>query len=188
MNIVSQWQRPRWSSFNSSSNSHAQSHSGAKRGHDQRRDETRTANSNTKKTSLALPRIVDVLTVNLLCLLEGVAAIRLYHRQQRVVVHSSCSPSSCMLDKVTSMAATEVLTAIRSSVNRIRRPVLPLDVEDTATFYYTRSIRIASTSVGILAHLIRCWWYLVLLGPGAKMMLRRHLFELMNKLLLYEQV
>mmetsp|Transcript_11946 Transcript_11946/g.20970 ORF Transcript_11946/g.20970 Transcript_11946/m.20970 type:complete len:109 (+) Transcript_11946:284-610(+) len=55
-------------------------------------DETRIAanNSNTKNVLLPLPPIGDVLTVNLLRLLEGAAAIRLHHLQQQPV----SSPSS----------------------------------------------------------------------------------------------
>ena len=99
-----------------------------------------------------------------------------------------------MLDRVASMAATEVLTEVRSSVHP-RELLLPLDVEDAATFYYnekqyTDCIR-SSSSEAVGPRNVggtKNGGTLVLLGPGAKMMLRLHLFELMNKLALYEQV
>jgi len=55
---------------------------------------------------------------------------------------------------------------------------MPLHVDDAATFYYNeklQSIRAGGSAVPLLQ-------------PGAKMMLRLHLFELTNKLALYEQV
>ena len=87
------------------------------------------------------------------------------------------------------MAATEVLTEIRSSVYP-RELVLPADVEDAATFYYNEkhcTDRIRSSSSDAV-RTRNAGGTLVLFGPGAKMMLRLHLFELMNKLALYEQV
>ena len=95
-----------------------------------------------------------------------------------------------MLDRVVSMAATEVLTEIRSSVHP-RELVLPADVEDAATFYYIGKHcmdRIRNSSSSNAVGTRNVGGTLVLLGPGAKMMLRLHLFELMNKLALYEQV
>ena len=159
-----------------------QSHPGAKRSHN-RHDETWTANS-TKKALLPLPRIRDVLAVNLLRLLEGAAVIQLHHSQQQAPSSSSHFSSlsqgvdrAYMLDRVESMAATEVLTEARSSVHS-GELVLPADVvEDEATFYcnekhYTDRIRseaVGTRNVGGI---------LVLLGPGVKMMLLLHLFEL----------
>jgi len=86
--ILSQQHRQR--RWISNSNSHTQTYCGAKCSHSH--DETRIAanNSNTKNVLLPLPPIGDVLTVNLLRLLEGAATIRLHHRQQQVV----SSPSS----------------------------------------------------------------------------------------------
>ena len=139
-----------------------------------------------KKTQLPLPRIGDVLAVNLLRLLEGAAAIRLHHRQQCHVLSSSPPLSSSryhhrsssrkddeyLLEKVASMAATEVLTEIRSNMEH--EIITPLNVEDSAIFFYNEKVRSAGNSA-------------VLLYPGAKIQLRLYVFTLMGKLAQYEQ-
>ena len=147
-----------------------------------------------KKAQLPLPRIGDVLAVNLLRLLEGAAAIRLHHRQQCHVLLPQPPPSryhrptvfrkdgEYMLEKVTSLAATEVLTEIRSNIDN--ELITPLHVEDAATFYYNDKMR---SSAAHRASRRGCNTS-VLLQPGAKMMMRLHLFDLMHKLSMYEQV
>lgn len=138
-----------------------------------------------KKIQLPLPRIGDVLAVNLLRLLEGAAAIRLHHRQQCHVSSSSAPLSSSryhhrtssrkddeyILEKVASMAATEIMTEIRSNMEHDL--LTPFLVEDSATFYYNEKIRSAGNSS--------------LLLPGGKIMMRLHVFSLLQKLSLYEQ-
>ena len=149
-----------------------------------------------QKKQLPLPRIGDVLAVNLLRLLEGAAAIRLHHRQRR---HAASYPSphlasshrhtysyhrsssstrnddSYMLEKVASMAATEVLSEIRSNVND--ELIVPIMKEDAATFYFNEKMTMSHSKSRNT----------VLLHPGGKIMMRLHLFNLMNKLALYEQ-
>ena len=183
----------------------SQQRAGAKRLHSSHDDEMDTANEgSTKDHALPLPRIGDVLAVNLLRLLEGAAAIRLHHRQQRAVGAISSSTSSShrhrsssssqrrgdreyIVDKAASEAATEVLKEIRSSTATKEgggELLLPLHVEDAALFYYNEKMRRSSsggrTNIGDGSK--------QLLLPGAKMMLRLHLFGLMEKLALYEQV
>ena len=149
-----------------------------------------------QKKQLPLPRIGDVLAVNLLRLLEGAAAIRLHHRQQRHAAASSYpSPHSAsrrhtyhrpprsstrnndsyMLQKVASMAATEVLSEIRSNVND--ELIVPFMNEDAATFYFNEKMLLSHSKSR----------HTVLLHPGGKIMMRLHLFNLLNKLSLYEQ-
>jgi len=139
-----------------------------------------------KKIQLPLPRIGDVLAVNLLRLLEGAAAIRLHHRQQCHVSSSSPPLSSSryhhrtssrkddeyMLEKVASMAATEVLTEIRSNMGH--ELITPFLVEDSASFFFGEKVRSAGNAN-------------VLLYAGGKMMMRLHLFNLISKLAQYEQ-
>ena len=183
----------------------SQQRAGAKRLHSSHDDEMATANEgSTKDHALPLPRIGDVLAVNLLRLLEGAAAIRLHHRQQRAVGAISSSTSSShrhrsssssqrrgdreyIVDKAASEAATEVLKEIRSSAATKEgggELLLPLHVEDAALFYYNEKMRHSSsggrTNIGDGSK--------QLLLPGAKMMLRLHLFGLTEKLALYEQV
>ena len=98
-----------------------------------------------------------------------------------------------MLEKVTSMAATEVLTEIRSNINNVEL-ITPLHVEEAATFYYND--RMKSKAAAAAHHRAsrrgsggnNTAAETVLLLPGAKMMMRLHLFDLMHKLSLYEQV
>jgi hypothetical protein len=142
----------------------------------------------SEKEEHPLPCIGDVLTVNLLRLLEGAAAIRIHHRQQRVPSSTTSSRHhyrELMIDKVVRQTATEVLSEIRASMDH--ELLLPLHVEDAASFYYTEKMRAAkriresrgrTKSIGDTS--------MVLLQPGAKIMLRLHLFELTNKLALYE--
>ena len=141
----------------------------------------------TNKIELPLRRIGDVLAVNLLCLLEGAAAIRLHHRQERVLssCHASCrADEDYLFDNASSMAATEVLTEIRSTIEHDL--LIPLHIEDGAIFFYNEKIRSAED-----VHDARGdkngGDVLVLLQPGAKMMLRLHLFDLMTKIALYER-
>lgn len=132
----------------------------------------------TKTIELPLPRIGDVLAVNLLRLLEGAAALRVHHRQERVMSSSrGIMDEEFMLDKVSSMAATEILTEIRSSVKHDL--LIPLHVEDVAKFYCDEKMLIAEddnaddTDARLLV--------------GAKIMLRLHIFGLMTKIALYER-
>ena len=76
-----------------------------------------------------------------------------------------------MLEKVASMAATEVLTEIRSNMDHDL--ITPILVEDSATFFYNEKVQ----SAGISS----------LLLPGAKIMMRLHIFTLLQKLSMYEQ-
>lgn len=141
-------------------------------GYDNACDEIAT----TKPIELPLPRIGDVLAVNLLRLLEGAAALRLHHRQE-CVMSRGIMDEEYMLDKVSSMAATEILTEIRSSVKHDL--LIPLHVEDVAKFYSNEKMLISEddndcdTDARLLV--------------GAKIMLRLHLFGLMTKIALYER-
>ncbi len=143
----------------------------------------------TNEEEVPLPRIGDVLAVNMLRLLEGAAAIRIHHRQQRVPTSASSRPhhSDFMIDKMTQQTATEVLTEIRSSIDH--EILLPLHVDDTATFYYMDKLR-SDACVRELRSRRKSsvdTTSLVLIQPGAKIMMRLHLFDLTNKLALYEQ-
>ena len=80
-----------------------------------------------------------------------------------------------MLEKVASMAATEVLSEIRSNVND--ELIVPIMKEDAATFYFNEKMTMSHSKSRNT----------VLLHPGGKIMMRLHLFNLMNKLALYEQ-
>ena len=192
--------RRQWSSSNIRFGNTSTPQSGIrKRVHDQREENYRVDKSSTTKNTLPLPRIGDVLTVNLLRLLEGAAAIRLHHRQQqqRAVLpspstsryapfvssysHANKRDREYMLERVTSIAATEVLTEIRQIFTNSEM-ILPLQVEDAATFYYNEKAKSRSRT-GMSSSNAR-----VLLEPGGKMMLRLHLFELTSKLALYEKV
>ena len=127
----------------------------------------------TRPIELPLPRIGDVLAVNLLRLLEGVAALRLHHRQERALSTSrGIMDEEYMLNKASSMAATEILTEIRSSVKHDL--LIPLHLEDVAKFYCNeKSDNANDTDARLLV--------------GAKIMLRLHLFGLMTKIALYER-
>ena len=153
----------------------------------QRRSQSGNEISGTNKIVLPLPRIGDVLAVNLLRLLEGAAAIRLHHRQERVLsfCRASCSTDEDYLfDNASAMAATEVLTEIRSTIKHDL--LIPLNVEDGAKHFYNEKNRSADD-----VHDARGDKHggdvLVLLQPGAKMMLRLHLFDMMTKIALYER-
>jgi hypothetical protein len=138
-------------------------------GHDTSCDEIAITNP----IELPLPRIGDVLAVNLLRLLEGAAALRLHHRQERALSTSrGIMDEEYMLNKASSMAATEILTEIRSSVKHDL--LIPLHVEDVAKFYCNeKSDNADDTDARLLV--------------GAKIMLRLHLFGLMTKIALYER-
>ena len=138
-------------------------------GHDTACDEIAITNP----IELPLPRIGDVLAVNLLRLLEGVAALRLHHRQERALSTSrGIMDEEYMLNKASSMAATEILTEIRSSVKHDL--LIPLHLEDVAKFYCNeKSDNANDTDARLLV--------------GAKIMLRLHLFGLMTKIALYER-
>ncbi|KAL3800512.1 hypothetical protein ACHAW5_009022 [Stephanodiscus triporus] len=144
--------------------------------------------ASTNKIVLPLPHIGDVLAVNLLRLLEGAAAIRLHHRQESVL--STCQASSrtdenYMVDNASSMAATEVLAEIRSTIRHDL--IIPLHVEDGAKFYYNKKI-CSDEDIRGARRGKNAGDVLVLLQPGAKMMLRLHLFDLMTKIALYERL
>ena len=125
-----------------------------------------------------------MLAVNFLRLLEGAAAIRIHHRQQKEAAFASRTTPFQHHSHFTSTAAaavvaTQVLTEIRSSLLSKNQDLgLPLNVEDAAAFYYNdiHSTREIWSEVNLL------------LLPGAKVMLRLHLFDLMNKLAMYEQM
>ncbi|KAL7545058.1 hypothetical protein ACHAWF_008423 [Thalassiosira exigua] len=82
------------------------------------------------------------------------------------------------MDRAASAAASEVLSEIRASAGR--ELVLPLHAEDAAAFYYSQREYAGIRGSGRAGKS-------VLLLPGAKMMLRLHLFDLTNKLAMYEQ-
>jgi len=182
---------PRWSDLYSASNINAK-HERRRQSVDipaQRRcnspNHTRNQSCNEIAGTNKLPRIGDVLAVNLLRLLEGAAAIRLHHRQDRVLssCHASCrTDEDYLFDNASSMAATEVLTEIRSTIEHDL--LIPLQVEDGANFFYNEKIRSAEDARGDK----NGGDVLVLLQPGAKMMLRLHLFGLMTKIALYERL
>ena len=93
-----------------------------------------------------------------------------------------------MLERVASMAATEVLAEIRSTVDA--ELVLPIHVEDAAAFYLNEKRRtndIVRKTGGSRRHGNGSKTDMALLQPGAKMMLRLQLYDLTNKLALYEQ-
>jgi len=187
----------------------AQSHSGVKRSHhlgnfhhgQHKNAGSRTTENDSLKTlQPPLPQIGDTLAVNLLRLLEGAAAIRLHHRQhqEQRLLPSHGSNREYMLERVASMAAAQVLAEIRFSIASpatSNEMILPLHVEDAAMFYYNEKMsRAAYGSIHSRHRTSRreaegecgsgpC----IFLGPGAKMMLRMHLFDLMNKLSMYEQ-
>jgi hypothetical protein len=129
----------------------------------------------------------------MLRLLEGAAAIRIHHRQQRIPSSSMMSSRhnhhrELTMDKIVQQTATEVLNEIRTSMDH--ELWLPLHVEDAATFYYTdkmRSTRSIRDSRSRKKNAGDNSSSLVLLQPGAKIMMRLHLFELTNQLALYEQ-
>ena len=144
--------------------------------------------SSKKEEEHPLPCIGDVLAVNLLRLLEGAAAIRIHHRQQRVPSSTTSSRHhyrELMIDKVVRQTATEVLSEIRATMDH--ELLLPLHVVDAASFYYTEKTRAAKNireSRGRTKSVSDT--SMVLLQPGAKVMMRLHLFELTNKLAHYE--
>jgi hypothetical protein len=145
---------------------------------------------NTNEEDLPLPRIGDVLAVNMLRLLEGAAAIRIHHRQQRVSKSTSSRPHhrDYIIDKMTQQTATEVLFEIRSSMDH--ELLLPLHVDDAANFYYMDKLRSDKSIRELRSRRKSCGdtTSLVLIQPGAKIMMRLHLCGLTTKLALYEQV
>ncbi|EJK56495.1 hypothetical protein THAOC_23606, partial [Thalassiosira oceanica] len=121
-----------------------------------------------------LPRIGDVLCVNLLRLLEGVASARLRRDEGRRGNGASAST-----------AVTRVLTEMRSSIG----PELatPVELDDAAGFYARemagerRGRGSSPWAKGDGGDDCR-----MLLLPGAKIMLRQRMYELANGLSLYE--
>eukprot|EP00804_Cyclotella_cryptica_P011323 CCRYP_016339-RA/>CCRYP_016339-RA protein AED:0.53 eAED:-0.05 QI:0/0/0/1/1/1/2/0/1134 len=126
-------------------------------------------------SDLYLPRITDVLAVNLLRLLECVAAIRLHHRQKMISCYQM-EYRDYMTSKAESTAATEILTEIRST-NAVDL-TLPVFIDDAAALYLRESIALHASIHRKSPSLLR---------PCAKLMLRLHLFGLIKKLSSYEQ-
>ena len=162
---------------------------GSKRKHDVQCSGTKHNGCHNDKSCLEvsnsiqpLPRGTDVMAVNLLRLLEGAAAIRLHHRQQRISLGQE-GDRDLIMEKVASMAATEILTEIRSTTDS--ELIIPLHVDDVAAFYYneTRPRRDLKTHEVLRNRDSE----LYNLRPGAKIMLRLHMFDLIKKLTLYEQ-
>lgn len=120
---------------------------------------------------MQLPRLGDVLAVNLLRLLEGASAIRLhFHRRY------TGQNSGFVARKIaTSAAAAEVLQEIRSKTDDDL--LMPIHTNDAASIYYHETLNTQDPRAGKVYHL----------RPGAKMMLRIHLFGLIQKLSIYEQ-
>jgi len=138
---------------------------GMKRSAKQSQDES-SSNQATQ-----LPRLGDVLAVNLLRLLEGASAIRLHFHKRYEGQNSGFVASKV----ATSAAAAEVLQEIRSKTDD--ELLLPIHMNDAASVYYHESLKTQERRAGKVDHL----------RPGAKMMLRVHLFGLIQKLSLYEQ-
>jgi hypothetical protein len=113
----------------------------------------------------------DVLAVNLLRLLEGACAIRLHFHRRYLVGQSKIFAAKT----ATSAAAREVLQEIRSNMDH--RMLIPIHVSDAAATYYQEKLNSQE----------RCGSKQIHLLPGAKMMLRIHLFVLIQKLSMYEQ-
>jgi hypothetical protein len=151
----------------------------------QNRKQCRGENASTNEIVLPLPQFGDVLAVNLLRLLEGAAAMRIHHRREYALSSSRRASRRAdkeyLLENASSSAATDVLTEIRSTVEH--GLLIPLRVEDGAKFYFNEKIRSDED--------LKCAWGVqsdVHLQPGAKMMLRLHLFDLMTKIALYERM
>jgi hypothetical protein len=130
-----------------------------------------------KSTSLPLPDVGDVLAVNLIRLLECAAAIRLHHRQQRISP-DHMEDRDFVVAKIESVAAAEILTEIRSTA--AMDLTMPLHMNDVATVYYheTTVMRARNMNSDITPAILR---------PCAKIMLRVHFYDLMKKLIMYEQ-
>jgi len=115
--------------------------------------------------STQLPRLEDVLAVNLLRLLEGASAIRLhFHRR-----YPRKNNGNFARKAATSAAAAEVLQEVRSNLDQDM--LIPIHINDAAAVYYHEKMNSQEEY----------------LRPGAKMMLRMHLFDLIQKLIVYEQ-
>jgi len=121
---------------------------------------------------MQLPRLGDVLAVNLLRLLEGASAIRLHFHRRYTGQNSGFTARKV----ATSAAAAEVLQEIRSKTDDVL--LIPIHINDAASLYYHETLGTRERRVGKVEHL----------RPGAKMMLRIHLFGLIQKLSLYEQM
>jgi hypothetical protein len=135
----------------------------------------RSANQSQDESSgyqtMQLPRLGDVLAVNLLRLLEGASAIRLHFHRRYVGQNNGYIASKV----ATSAAAAEVLQEIRSQADHDL--LMPIHINDAASVYYHETLNAQERRAGKVVHL----------RPGAKMMLRIHLFGLIQKLSMYEQ-
>eukprot|EP00985_Skeletonema_marinoi_P007965 scaffold3549_cov119-Skeletonema_marinoi.AAC.1 len=135
----------------------------------------RSANQSQDESSgyqtMQLPRLGDVLAVNLLRLLEGASAIRLHFHRRYVGQNNGYVASTV----ATSAAAAEVLQEIRSKADHDL--LMPIHINDAASVYYHETLHSQERRSGKVDHL----------RPGAKMMLRIHLFGLIQKLSMYEQ-
>ena len=120
--------------------------------------------------SIQLPRLGDVLAVNLLRLLEGAAAIRLHFHERYAGHYNGFMTSKAAM----TAAAAEILHEIRSKTDYDL--LMPIHVNGAALIYYSQALNRKERRVGKVEHLL----------PGAKMMLRMHLFELIQKLNMYE--
>jgi hypothetical protein len=133
---------------------------GMKRSANQSHDESAGYQQSTQ-----LPRLEDVLAVNLLRLLEGASAIRLhFHRR-----YARKNNGNFARKAATSAAAAEVLQEVRSKLDQDM--LIPIHINDAAAVYYHEKMNSQEEY----------------LRPGAKMMLRIHLFDLIQKLIVYEQ-
>ena len=120
---------------------------------------------------IQLPRLGDVLAVNLLRLLEGASAVRLHFHRRYAGNNGHAFASKA----ATSAAAAEVLQEVRTNTDHDL--LMPIHINDAATVYYHEKMNSQERCVGTVDHL----------RPGAKMMLRIHLFGLTQKLSMYEQ-
>lgn len=111
----------------------------------------------------ALPDISDVLTVNLLRLLECVAEMRLYHHGKRLPgQRSKSSPAADIIREIRSTSAIDLM--------------MPIHLDEAASLYLRETQALHHSSGPSL------------LRPCAKLMLRVHFFGLIKKLSAYEQV
>ena len=135
---------------------------------------TQSHDESTSSQLIQRLRLGDVLAVNLLRLLEGASAIRLHFCQR--YAGQQCGNGYGASRKATSTAAREVLQEVRSKMDH--QLLLPIHMNDAAVVYLENLNSQHQRSGKVGDHFLR---------PGAKMMLRIHLFGLLQKLSMYEQ-
>ncbi|KAL7455608.1 hypothetical protein ACHAWC_007146 [Mediolabrus comicus] len=135
---------------------------------------TQSHDESTSSPPIQRLRLGDVLAVNLLRLLEGASAIRLHFRQR--YAGQQCGNGYGASRTATSTAAREVLQEVRSKMDH--QLLLPIHMNDAAVVYLENLNSQHQRSGKVGDHFLR---------PGAKMMLRIHLFGLLQKLSMYEQ-